>query len=181
MSTPRTAKRDRAWEAVKGLASFTAAQVADLCGAQYETARGYCRHWELEGLARVAERPHGKPLVYVPAGAVRPIEGFTPTSSAEGNMWRVMRHLRQFSPTDLAAHATAGGVEVSVEQARGYARALMTAGYLKVRVTAQPGIREAVYQLIDNTGPRAPVVKRVSGVFDPNRRDFTPTSAEYRS
>lgn len=172
--------RDQAWEQVKTLPSFTVDQVADLTGVKRETARGYCRAWELDGKARVTERPFGKPMVYCPADAVRPIEGFTPTSSPEGNMWTVMRRLRQFSPTDLAAHSNAGGVEVTIEQARAYARALMAAGYLKVRVTAQPGVREAVYQLIGNTGPRAPVVKRVSGVFDPNERSFVPTSPEYR-
>lgn len=181
MTATQPTARDRAWDQVKGLPSFTVDQVADLTGVKRETARGYCRTWELEGKARVSERPFGKPMVYTPSGTVPPIEGYTPTGSPEGNMWTVMRRLRQFSPTDLAAHSNAGGVEVTIDQARVYARALMSAGYLKVRVTAQPGIREAVYQLIGNTGPRPPVVKRVSGVFDPNERSFTPTSPEFRS
>jgi hypothetical protein len=84
------------------------------------------------------------------------------------NMWRTMRMLAQFSPRDVAAHATTDIVNVSETTAKAYCTALMKAGYLKVVAKAAPPRKQAVYRLIKNSGPKPPMIQRTKQVFDPN-------------
>lgn len=86
-------------------------------------------------------------------------------------MWRCLRMLGPMDARQLAFHATSGGVEVKVETARRYVKALKRAGYLQV---IQPCNRQRgkleVLALIPrmNTGPRPPQIQRVGVVYDPN-------------
>ena len=108
-------------------------------------------------------------------------EPVTGEASIEGNMWRAMRRLPSFTPTDIATHANAGGVEVTVLKARYYCQRLLEAEYLRVRQTAIPGQREAVYSLVSNTGPRAPKTARIQGLLDPNTSSFFPADSRVKS
>lgn len=47
-------------------------------------------------------------------------------------------------------------------------------GYLRVHQTAIHRVRPAKYRLVINSGPRAPVIRRVLGVLDPNEDRFRP-------
>jgi hypothetical protein len=120
-------------------------------------------------------RKDGHRKIYVNAARTIPVvppsqDGRTP----EGNMWRTMRRMPNFTPIDLVAHSNAGGVEVSIEKARTYCRLLLQAGYLRVRETAIHGQRPARYQLVRNTGPKAPEVRRVRVMLDMNDETFEP-------
>jgi len=84
------------------------------------------------------------------------------------NMWRTMRMLSQFTPRDIAAHATTDIVNVSDTTAKGYCSALLGAGYLKVVTKAAPPKKQATYRLINNSGPKPPMIQRTKQVFDPN-------------
>lgn len=98
----------------------------------------------------------------------------TPVTQGSGtrNMWRTMRMLAEFSPRDVAAHATTDEVAVSEATAKAYCKALYAAGYLRVLQKAVPKkSRQAVYRLIRNTGPHAPQVQRVKQVFDRNTQE----------
>jgi len=172
----RSAMERQAWDRVRGLREFHWSDLANL-GVHENTARQFVRRWELDGRVRCirkdmhrkiyrnADLDEQEPSVTAPAGG---------HATPEGNMWRAMRRLVQFGPTDVAAHANAGGVEVSVEKARAYCRQLLGSGHLKVRQTAIPGRREAIYQLIDDTGPRPPKPVRVAGILDQNTGSFIP-------
>lgn len=94
----------------------------------------------------------------------------TPAKSGGGteNMWRTMRMMREFTPRDIASHATTDTVAVSEGTAKQYCAKLLGAGYLRVVQKAVPNKRQASYRLIRNSGPKAPQIQRVRVVFDPN-------------
>jgi hypothetical protein len=94
------------------------------------------------------------------------------------NMWRTMRMLGQFSPRDIAAHATTDIVSVSEATAKAYCSNLLRAGYLKVMIRAQPPKKQAVYRLIRNTGPNPPMIQRTKRVFDPNTQKAYPVGGQ---
>ena len=163
---------ERMWAEVRELDEFDWQDVSRL-GCSPETAARYIRHWREDGRIRVSRMGPNNKKYYRPAD--KPPPGPQPVSgeaTPEGNMWRAMRTLRQFSPVDIAAHANAGGVEVTVEKARAYCRQLLASTHLKVRETAIPGRREAIYQIVEDTGPRAPRPVRLAGVLDPNTGVF---------
>jgi len=84
------------------------------------------------------------------------------------NMWRTMRMMAQFSPRDITIHATTDEVTVKSATAASYLSFLYRTGYLRRLQKAVPGRQQAIYRLIRNTGPRAPMIQRVKRVFDPN-------------
>jgi len=89
----------------------------------------------------------------------------------EYRMWQTARGLRSFSATDIASHGSVEGGAIGTEEARRYCRMLLDGGYLKVIRKARPGVCEARYQLIRNTGPKPPVKRRVTVLVDPNTGD----------
>ena len=94
------------------------------------------------------------------------------------NMWRTMRMIGQFSPRDIAAHATTDIVSVTDTTAKAYCTKLLKAGFLKVVSKAQPPTKQAVYRLIRNTGPQPPMIQRTQQVFDPNTRKAYPVGGQ---
>jgi len=165
---------EQIWSAVSDLPEMHWQDVVAR-GCAEDTAKRYLRLWLREGRVRPSRvGPTGKRFyrpAHLPPAGLEPASG---EATPEGNMWRAMRQLRQFSPTDLAAHANAGGVAVTVEKARAYCRHLLGSGHLKVRQTAIPGQREALYQILEDTGPRPPKAVRLAGILDPNTGAFTP-------
>ncbi|MBR9841185.1 MAG: hypothetical protein GYB50_25380 [Rhodobacteraceae bacterium] len=170
-----------AWEIVKDLPEMHWSDLAAK-GIAHSSAHTFMQRWERAGRIRMHRRDEQNRKLFVatdraiPVIPPSPVAGQVPTQ--EGNMWRAMRRLGHFSPTDVAAHSNAGGVEVTIDKARGYCRQLLGAGYLKVRRTAIPGRREAKYQLIRDSGPLPPRPARVRGVLDPNDKTFMPASGE---
>lgn len=88
------------------------------------------------------------------------------------NMWRQMIRMRTFSPTDIAAMSNTETIAVSVDDARNYCQLLLRFGYLAVEKKARPGVVEARYRLINNTGPEAPQMRRIGVLVDPNLGEF---------
>jgi hypothetical protein len=88
------------------------------------------------------------------------------------NMWRQMIRMRAFSPTDIAAMSNTETIAVSVDDARSYCQLLLRFGYLAVEKKARPGVVEARYRLINNTGPEAPQMRRIGVLVDPNLGEF---------
>lgn len=181
MSIGLSPRSQAIWEKAQKLENFTTNDIAAM-GVSQGTARRYCDKWQRKGLLRLIKTVGGNSRLYAPIK--QPISeanmGTTNDKGAtpEGNMWRTMNQLPEFTPTDVAAHSNVGTVSIDVKAAQTYCRALLGAGYLRVRVKARPGLREAVYRLINKTGPRPPVLKRVMGVFDPNTEEFIPNTKE---
>jgi len=78
--------------------------------------------------------------------------------------WQSMRILRRFNQPDIVATA-----EISANNCAKYIRALTGAGYLRVIKPRHNGKSGggAVYQLVKNTGPAAPLTKD-GFIYDPN-------------
>ncbi|KGM86731.1 hypothetical protein rosmuc_03024 [Roseovarius mucosus DSM 17069] len=172
----RSTMERHAWDRVKGMQEFHWSDLATL-GVHGDTAQKFVRRWERAGLVKCIRKDMHRKIfrsVELDAANLTALEAPDGVPTPEGNMWRAMRRLVQFGPTDLAAHANAGGVEVTVEKARAYCRQLLGSGHLKVRQTAIIGRREAIYQLIDDSGPFPPKAVRLAGILDPNTGAFSP-------
>lgn len=175
------ARRAAALQKVKEAGEFRVEDLMQIAGLPLGTARTYVKRWQETGDI-VLTRKEANTRFYISAEKrYALVDGAEAEQTPEGNMWRAMRQYRQFSPLDICTVSNAGGVEVTIEKARSYCRALMEAGYLKVLDRAVPGRREALYRLVANTGPTAPITRRVTGVWDPNTRAFVPQIPEART
>lgn len=174
--TPFRSQMEReAWEKVRGLAEFSRRTLVAR-GINETTARNFLKRWE-QGGRTVEVRREDRLCWYAPKGAEVPEAVQVPAKdrSPEARMWMAMRQLRTgFSPLDIAEHATTSDGAVTEAQARTYCRQLLKAGYLRVHQTAIHRVRPAKYLLVVNSGPRAPVIRRMLGVLDRNEDRFLP-------
>ena len=163
-----------AWTVAQKLGEFSYAQLSNEAQITLVHATHIARAWAVEGRVQlVADLPRG-------AGRLRfaVVAGFTlpaPPNARDAvdQMWAAMRKLGSFRPTDIASLCAIG---VTQEEAQAYCRVLLEGKYLRVEKTARPGLREAVYRLAENSGPRAPRQKRVRAIVDPNRGTVIPMS-----
>lgn len=170
------------WEQAKKLSEFRPENLVKF-GVALSTAQNYMKFWKRRNWVTLARVDDGTKLrFYCAVELARPdVEPADCEVTPEGNMWRVMRRMPVFTPTDIAAHANAGGVEMTVHKARMYCQKLLAISYLRVRETAIPGKREASYSLIENTGPDAPKTARLNGLIDPNTSQFFPADDRVRT
>lgn len=165
-------KQKEIWTKAKGLSEFSVADLAAF-GISEETSRRYVRRWLGKGKIRIHRIGPSRTHFYA---AIREVRldgtGMPIIPTPEGNMWRSMRLLGQFSPTDLAAHSSFGGVQINQKTADAYCIDLVDAGFVTCVKKARRGVNEAHYKLVRNTGPEAPTVRRVKGVYDPNTEAF---------
>ena len=84
---------------------------------------------------------------------------------ARDRAWQSMRIMRRFTLPDLMATA-----EISHDNAKKYVRGLVLSGYVRVVVERASGRKggHAVYQLLRDTGPRAPRLQTDGRTYDPN-------------
>jgi hypothetical protein len=161
---------EAAWTKALTMDRFGYADISHAVSISIEQATRIIRGWIKEGAVdqlQDGQAGAGRSLWRCKADFVRvePLRQRTP----EENLWTAMRRLRSFAPTDLAAHATTETVSVDAKAAAEYCRALLDTGYLTVARRAAPAMqREAIYRLVEVTGPQAPVVRRVRAVVDPN-------------
>ncbi|MEL7167560.1 MAG: hypothetical protein AAGL96_19020 [Pseudomonadota bacterium] len=167
----QTPKQREIWAVLQQRAEFGFADLAEV-GVCSETATEYLRGWVELGLIE-QHRAQGTRRLYRPV-ALRAETALPGERDAtpEGNMWRAMRRNRRFTVTDVACWANAGGVQVSVGQARAYCRQLAAAGILRLAKRRPRKGAEHVYVLADDLGPLAPHMRRVRAIFDPNGRSY---------
>lgn len=84
---------------------------------------------------------------------------------ARDRIWQSMRVMRRFTQPDLQATAEAGRDNV-----RKYVRGLVAAGYLRIVKPKDSGRKggHPIYQLVRDTGPRAPRLQSDGSTWDPN-------------
>lgn len=82
-------------------------------------------------------------------------------------IWRTIRILRTFNANQIIASGSTPELVLNVASVRQYLRHLHSAGYLQVRQAGQAK-QLAIYQLIHNTGPKAPEIQRGKKVYDGN-------------
>ena len=148
--------------------------MAAATGQSIETVRRVLRSWVAAGAVGRETAHVGGYVRYTFFGAPEAAPGAAGQRpmSPEQAMWTAMWMMTTFNPIDIAIHATAPERPVSTVMARDYCRALSRIGYLKVTRTAVPGKREASYRLLRKTGPVAPAIRRVRGVWDANCSAF---------
>lgn len=181
MSQGRTSQEElhAAFVAVLERDGFTAEDIQRACGVTASVAARYVRNWTRTGIAELARREGHRRYFRIAAHARGDIaeqrirEAMIGAQSPIGNMWRSMRMMAEFSPTDIAAHSCTDETPVTEADAAAYCRTLVVAGYLRVVRKAIPGQRTATYRLIRNTGPRPPRERRVRAVYDDNLGQFT--------
>lgn len=164
---------DAAWATAQRLRTFTYHDLAAAASIGVEKATAFVQHWER---ARAVEfigigpkrRKEWKVVAEVLPQRSHADGSAIRTSTVQGNLWRSMRAFRSFSPVDLVAHSNTPDCAVSLEASREYCQMLTRAEYLRVERPGIPGQREAIYRLVNNTGPRAPMERRVRAVYDEN-------------
>lgn len=172
-----TAKRrpeveTRAWDFAVRTEVFGYAEVAAESMISMEAATALVRRWLDEGRVRVQRGGGGKSRkMFELTQEYREPKGRGPQIAQQ--LWNGMRGLKKtFTPVDLASHCRED-LRVEVQEASAYCQQLLRAGYLRVVRTAVPGKRDATYQLVRNSGPRAPREKRIVAVWDPNDSAFS--------
>ncbi|WP_413874135.1 hypothetical protein [Albidovulum sp.] len=183
MTTPaekRQAIEEAAWAAALRLKSFSYYALAADVGISFRWAMEIVRGWQRTGAVELLGPGHaGRHEFRVAPGRTdlpartRPDGTLIRAGSAVGNMWRTMRALKSFTPTDVMAHSHTPEFEVSPGAAQDYCQMLARSGHLRVMTKALPGRREAIYRLVRDTGPRPPRERRVRAVWDENLGEYT--------
>lgn len=172
-NTPEAeAKKAVAWSEAKRRGQFCLADLAVASGAADRWISHWARGWEAEGKVRLvagsAESRTKLRFEVVPEAEIET----EMRGDATEQMWTVMRKSPQgFTPTDLVAQIA---VDVTIEDARAYCYSLLSGGYLRCVSKAVPKRREAVYRLVTMTGVKAPRLKRLRCIVDPNSGRITP-------
>ncbi len=176
--------RQRVWEAIrKHSGAFTSFQIARKSGVHDETVSTYLFSLGAAGYLK-GEDMTGKPAKQWKTWTLEKDNGIeAPRVTRDGkpvtqglgmeSMWRTMRIIGDFNAAELAAHASACGINVSPASAKDYAGALRKAGYLVVvaEATRRPGLSSTTrFRLGPGkyTGPRPPMIQRTSSLYDPN-------------
>ena len=157
------------WQLAQRQVSFGYGEVVAELSLSERLVREVLLGWVAEG--RLTERGPGKrhrKMFEVTAAYRAPKDR---AGMIAQQLWTAMRGLKTFDPIDLAAQCRED-LSVSVAEASAYAQSMLRGGYLKVRRTASPGLREATYQLVRDTGPRPPRERRVTAVWDPNEANY---------
>lgn len=169
-SVLKGARAEAAWVAACRLGTFTYASLSAAAHMPVRAIAKTVQSWSQAGAVVSVGPGMGRFLTFSvvqadppPAPPPKPAAG-----TVTGNLWRTMRFLGAFSPTDLRVHAHTDDVRVGRDEATAYCQMLHRAGYLRVVQKAIPGRREAVYRLVRNTGPKAPELRRIRAVVDPN-------------
>ncbi|MBR3371197.1 MAG: hypothetical protein IKG52_11275 [Rhodobacteraceae bacterium] len=177
VSQRNEARAALAWNIATRKVEFTYKDISAETGIGIRSATALVRSWEARNAVSRIGKIGNRQGFRVnqddrPAPARRDGSAIRHESVA-GNMWRSMRGLRVFTPTDIAAHSNTPTCHVTLAAAQEYCQMLARAGYLKVERKAVPGRREAAYRLTRNTGPLPPRERRVRAVYDENLCEFT--------
>ena len=161
-----------AWPAALRLQQFGYGEISREVSVSIKVATAIVRAWENDGKVRaisdVRRGPGRKIFEVIAEQETRPAPDLR---DGVDHMWLGMRKFKVFSPLDLAAHAA---LPITPDEARAYCRLLLVGGYLKVKQTAVPNLREAIYRLVNETGVGAPRERRVRCIVDPNLGRTTP-------
>lgn len=157
---------EKAWALAQRVTVFGYAEIAAELSISMDAATKLVKGWIEEGRVQVRHGggSRGRKMFQLTPSYREPQDR---ASRVAAQLWTSMRGLKKFGPTDLRVHC-AEEIGITPVEASAYCQSLLQGGYLRVLTTAVPDKREARYQLVHNSGPRAPVEKRVKAVWDPN-------------
>ena len=179
-ATGRPQGRDAIWIAIRILKTFTLDQITMKSRQHSATVRSYLSNLETALILRLVTESVGNvrrvvvPLVWVlhnDVGICTPrvrADGLLVTQGrSQQQMWQAMRIIKRFNYRQLALAASTDDHQIALSNCKSYCRRLAVAQYLVIREPGRP-CRPAIYQLVKNTGPKAPMVQSSRNVFDPN-------------
>lgn len=180
----RKENKEALWKAIRKKKEFTLADVAKNCTLREGTIAIYLRSLVRAGylseslLSMKGANGQGegfrKPLKYKlikdrhEPPRVREDGSEITQGKATQRMWNTIRKRKTFILADMRALSSTTEGTVSDRQSEGYLRYLEKAGY--VRNTNGKYLPYAVFRLIRDTGPKAPMIQRIKQVWDPNLR-----------
>jgi len=143
-------------------------------GVSQTMSKQFIRRWFKAGYLELRSVDEHRKIYAHPGRVVKTVEPDFTCRTAEDAMWIVMCRHRTFTIADLVNVGSVGDIEVTNQKARRYCKVLMRFGYVRPWQTGVIGKKDGVYRLINRSGPSAPHVRRVSGLFDPNEDRFEP-------
>lgn len=167
----RVVNQAHLWAVARAHREFTAPELSAATHLSIRYVKDSLRDWIRNGYAAEVGKRGAKKLFRVTEKAGDPGTGFGQRfgSTAEDRMWFAIRKAGGLiCARDVAMWSNTDEVPVSLEAAHGYCRLLLAAGYLRCDVKADGKGAAAYYRLIRDTGPRAPIERRVRAVLDPN-------------
>lgn len=98
-----------------------------------------------------------------------------PATDKRAKAWTSMRVLARFDVRQICVTA-----EIERKNAQDYITRLTASGYLRiVKPKSSAGRSLAIYQLVRNSGPKAPITRKTGHVYDPNTNHIhTPVEAK---
>lgn len=151
--------------AIRARASFTRADLVNDTGYSDGVVGEQVRRMKARGELEVIGVDEGREVLRVKPKI--PQIAASGAASIEAALWDAMRTLRRFSPTDLQFALHVARPDLTLTDARKYCQALTRAKYLRC-VTKATASQEASYWLVNDTGPAAPYLKRLTVLVDPN-------------
>lgn len=176
-SADHPSPRDRIWAEICKGQTFSLRSVSDKLKLDRKTTSDYLRALHrADYITLVRAADSAVDSVY---GVSDRVGGPAPRLRADGSeveqgrgtesMWRAMGMLPRFTLRELVAVCNTGTVSVSEKTAASYIGHLIRAGYIRILHNGRGrGKEPSVYELVDRTGPRAPMIQRVKRVYDPN-------------
>lgn len=165
--TPSNAQEAALWAYIGDQSRFTKEQFFAHDSLPRHRLELIFRRWQRAGHIRFMERTNA--TSYFTAIAPEQIQKETRDKrmTPEGRLWSAMRITRTFTPVDLAASLAGLDAQITSQNIQKYCSQLAHYGYLRVLSKASRKA-PARYQLIKNTGPLPPVLKRLPVLIDPN-------------
>src|SRR5690554_5857595 len=103
----RLASNQAAWNAARRLALFSYTALSAEAGIPINRATRLVRGWVRAGVVEALGKAGTNKLMFRVCRELDEAPAMPRAQTAEGNMWRAMRGLRNaFSPIDIATHAT---------------------------------------------------------------------------
>lgn len=171
---PKPHGRDAVWAEIRKQRDFTYRSLQDATDIPKKTISDYLTGLEAAGIVKRTGSTEVGAVQFtlakdkgVHAPRLRKDGSEVEQGRATEAMWSAMRLLKQFTPRDLAIHASTDDAPVSDVHAKDYCQHLAKAAYLRIVTPSKPG-KQAVYQFVRFTGPKAPMIQRIKQVFDPN-------------
>lgn len=165
-----------AWETAQQMGQFTTFSLAAETHVPWlRVRRTYIPLWLRRG--RIEKLGLGRKRRLIYRVTVAPsVVAVPPPMTADQSMWNTARRMGQFTADDIHMLSNTPSVPVDRKTADAFCARLMKAKYVRCLRKAIPGRQKALYFLHRETGPLAPVERRVRAIWDPNLKEFTHVS-----
>ncbi len=165
--------RELIWKVIRELKTFRVRDIEDKTGVHERTILSYLQALtksEILEKKKVNIAGHGS-LTRTEYTLLKDLGVNTPRFNKKGiniedtiqsKVWRAIRVTKKFSLKDMVATVSDEQTSPSPSAIERYLVSLKAAGYLAKKKN------DKMYHLINNTGPRAPQIKKTKQVYDPN-------------